>query len=141
MTALTNEEFAAKVFELAGSQSKFSPTAYYDADGDCIEFLARPDNFHAERVDELVTVYISEKTGEVIGSLLKGVNRLCEHLFQTFPGFKIEIHRGRVELVHIFRAKLWSSELRPDDLTTLTYEKLIAVAQQTGVEVDLPKAA
>lgn len=141
MTALTNEEFAAKVLELAGSQSEFIPNAYYDADGDCIEFLARPDNFHAQRIDDLVTVYVSEKTGEVIGSLLKGINRLCEELFQNLPGFKIEIRHGRVKLVHIFRAKLWSSEPRPNDLTTLTYEKLIDVAQQTGVEVDLPKAA
>lgn len=141
MTALTNDEFAAKVLELVGSQSEFRPTAYYDPDGDCIEFLARPDNFHAERVDELVTVYVSEETGEVIGSLLKGVTRLCKKLLQTLPGFKIEIRHGRVKLVHIFLAQLWSSQLSPDDLATLTYEKLIQVAQQTGVEVELPKAA
>lgn len=141
MSALTNEEFAAKVLELVELEQTFHPTAYYDPDGDCIEFLARPDNFHAERVDELVTVYISEETGEIIGSLLKSVTPLCEKLLQTLPGFKIEIRHKRVKLVHIFRAKLWSSQFRPDDLATLTYEKLIDVAQQTGVEVDLPKAA
>lgn len=141
MTALTNEEFAAKVLDLVNLEKEFRPTAYYDADGDCIEFLARPDNFHAERVDELVTVYLSEETGEVIGSLLKGVTPFCKKLLQTLPGFKIEIRHKRVKLVHIFRAKLWFSQLSPDDLTNLTYEKLIDVAQKTGVEVDLPKAA
>lgn len=141
MTALTNEEFAAKVLELAGSEKEFRPTAYYDPDGDCIEFLARPDNFQAERVVDLVTVYISEGTGEVIGSLLKGVIPLCRKLLQTLPGFKVEVRHGRVKLVHIFLAQLWSSPLSPDDLTTLIYEKLIDVARQTGVEVDLPKAA
>jgi hypothetical protein len=85
MTALTNEELAAKVLELAGSEKEFRPTAYYDPDGDCIVFLARPDNFHAERVDDLVTVYISEETGEVIGSLLKGVTPLCRKLLQPPP--------------------------------------------------------
>jgi hypothetical protein len=84
---------------------------------------------------------ISEETGEIIGSLLKRVTPLCEKLLQTLPGFQIEIRHKRVKLVHIFRAKLWSSQFSPDDLTTLTYEKLIDVAQQTGVEVDLPKAA
>jgi hypothetical protein len=70
MTALTNEAFAARVLEVAGQPPpRFTPTAYYDPDGDCIEFLASPDNFYAERVDDLVTVYYSEETGAVIGSL------------------------------------------------------------------------
>jgi hypothetical protein len=141
MSALTNDDFAARVLELAGPAEKFSPSAYYDPDGDCIEFLARPDNFHAERVDDLVTVYQSEETGEIIGSLLKGVTRLCEKLLQQLPGFRIEIQEGKVKLVHIFQAKLWASDVNPNDLITLTYQKLIDVAGQTGVEVELKPAA
>jgi hypothetical protein len=141
MSPLTNDEFAAKVVELAGQAEKFSPTAYYDPDGDCIEFLARRDNFYADRVDDLVTVYYSEETHEVIGSLLKGVTRLCEQLLERLPGFKIEIQPGRVKLVHIFQAKLWASELNPGDLATLTYKKLIDVARDADVEVELKRAA
>src|SRR5438477_674373 len=110
MNALTKDEFAARVLEVAKPADTFSPTAYYDPDGDCIEFLARPDNFHAERVDDLVTVYHSEESGEIIGSLLKGVSVLCKKLLEQLPGFKIEIQHGRVKLVHIFLAKLWASE-------------------------------
>ena len=141
MSALTNDEFAAKVIELAGAAGPFRPTAYYDPDGDCIEFLARPDNFYGERVDDLVTVYYSEETGEVIGSLLKGVTRLCDDLLKRLPGFKIEIQHGKVKLVHIFRAKLWASEMDPAGMATLTYQKLIEVAGQTNVEVELKTAA
>jgi hypothetical protein len=141
MNTLTNEEFAARVLELAKPTEQFRPTAYYDRDGDCIEFLARPDNFHAERVDKLVTVYISEQTGEIIGSLLKGVDQLCSSLSERLPGFKIEIQHGKVKLVHIFLAKLWASEVKMDDLATVIYQKLIDVAEQTRVEVDLKKAA
>jgi hypothetical protein len=101
---LTNDEFAARVMELAGGVAEFSPTAYYDPDGDCIEFLAGPDNFHAERVDDLVTVYHSEETGEIVGSLLKGVTPLCKKLLERLPVFRIEIEHGRVKLVHIFLA-------------------------------------
>jgi len=104
--ALTNDEFAARVLELAKPVERFTPTAYYDPDGDCIEFLARPDNFHGERVDDLVTVYRSEETGEIIGSLLKGVTPFCEQLLKRLPGFKIEIQEGKVKLVHMFLAKL-----------------------------------
>jgi hypothetical protein len=142
MSALTNEAFAARVLEVAGEPpARFTPTAYYDLDGDCIEFLASPDNFYAERVDDLVTVYYSEETGEIIGSLLKGVNPLCKKLLERLPGFRIEIYHDRVKLVHIFLAKLWTSEVNPNELATLTYQKLIDVASQSGVEVDLKKAA
>lgn len=141
MSALTNDEFAARVLELAVPAEKFSPTAYYDPDGDCIEFLASPENFYAERVDDLVTVYHSQETGEIIGSLLKGVTALCEKLLERLPGFKIEIQHGKLKLVHIFLAKLWASEVNPDELATLTYQKLIDVADRTGVEVVLEKKA
>jgi hypothetical protein len=148
MNALTNDEFAARVLELAKPGEHFSPTAYYDHDGDCIEFLARPENFYAERIDDLVTVYYSEETGEIVGSLLKGVTALCKKLLERLPGFKIEIQHDKVKLVHIFRAKLWASEVNPDKLATVTYQKLIdtylkliAVASESGVEVDLKRAA
>ena len=59
---------------------QFRPTATYDPDGDCIEFLAKPDPFYAERVDDLVTVYYSQETNEVIGSLIKGVSRFCQEI-------------------------------------------------------------
>jgi len=80
--------------------------ATYDPDGDCIEFLAKPDPFYAERVDALVTVYCSQESNEVVGSLIKGVSRFCHKLLDKMPGFKIEIQDGRVSLVHIFRARL-----------------------------------
>jgi hypothetical protein len=141
MTPLSNSEYAAKVLELADTARPFRPTAYYDADGDCIEFLARPDNFHGERLDDLVTVYVSEETGEVIGSLLSGVTPLCRNLLERLPGFRIEIQQGKVKLVHIFLARLWSSDAAQGGLATVTYQKLIDVAGQTGVEVELKAAA
>jgi hypothetical protein len=110
--------------------------ATYDPDGDFIEFLAKPDAFYAERIDDLVTVYYSQETNEVIGSLIKGVARFCAELLQKMPGFKIEIHDGRLRLVHIFRARLWTTGGNPSDLVTLTYRKLIQVAEESDAEVD-----
>jgi hypothetical protein len=141
MTPLSNSEYAAKVLELAGAAGQFRPTAYYDPDGDCIEFLARPDNYHGERLDDLVTVYVSEETGEVIGSLLSGVTPFCRKLLERLPGFQIEIQQGKVKLVHIFLARLWASDAAQGRLATVTYQKLIDVAGQTGVEVELNAAA
>ena len=137
MTALSNAEFAAKVMNLARPDEEFQPTVVYDPDGDCIEFLASPDAFYAERVDDLVTVYYSQGTGEVVGSLIKGVSGFCEKVLKRIPGFRIEIIDHRVKLVHVFRAKLWTSESDPQAVNTLTYQKLIQAAEDTEVETEL----
>ncbi len=102
MTTTSNSDFAKRMMLLARPASQFKPTAVYDSDGDCIEFLAAPDPFCAERVDDVVTVYDSQETGEVVGSLIKGVSKLCEDTLQRMPGFRIEIHDGPVSLQHIF---------------------------------------
>lgn len=137
MNAMSNREFAKRMTLLAGSAEKFEPTATYDPDGDCIEFLAKPDVFYAERVDDLITVYYSQDTGEVIGSLIKSVSKFCRDTFSKLPGFKIEIRDGEVLLRHIFLARMWSAELDPEDLATLTYRKLVDVSQETLVQGDL----
>ena len=85
MTVTSNEEFAKRMMLLARPAEQFRPTATYDPDGDCIEFLAKPDSFYAERVDDLVTVYYSQETGEVIGSLIKGVSKFCKTLLEKCP--------------------------------------------------------
>ena len=136
MTA-SNPDFAKRMMLLARPADQFVPVATYDPDGDCIEFLAKPDPFYAERVDDLVTVYISQESGEVIGSLIKGASAFCEKMLEKMPGFKIEILDGRVKLVHIFRARLWSSSLAAQHMTTLTYQKLIEVAEESEVEAEL----
>ena len=137
MTAMSNSDFARRMMLLARSADEFEPTATYDPDGDCIEFLAKPDSFYAERVDDLVTVYYSQETNEVVGSLIKGVSGFCKKISETMPGFKIEIRDGRVRLVHVFRARLWGSKREPGDLATLTYEKLIQVAEECEVEAEM----
>lgn len=137
MTVTSNEEFAKRMMLLARPAEQFEPTATYDPDGDCIEFLAKPDPFYGERVDDLLTVYYSQDTDEVIGSLLKGVSRFCKQMLEKMPGFKVEVHDGRFRLVHIFRARLWSSKLNPQDIPALVYQKLIEVADDAEVDAEL----
>jgi hypothetical protein len=138
MTVTPNDEFAKRMMLLARPAEEFEPTATYDRDGDCIEFLAKPDPFYAERVDDLVTVYYSQETNEVVGSLLKGVSTFCREMLKTLPGFNIEIQDGRVKLVHFFRARLWSQKWKPQEIVTLAYRKLIDVADETEVETESP---
>lgn len=137
MNVTSNSEFARRMTLLAQPAERFKPSATYDRDGDCIEFLAKPDTFYAERIDDLVTVYYSQETGEVIGSLIKGVSKFCRDIANTMPGFKIEIHDGPVRLQHIFLARMWSANLHPQDMTTLTYRKLVDVSRDAVVEGEL----
>ena len=137
MSTMPNDDFARQVMHLVRPAEQFEPTAVYDPDGDCIEFLARPDPFYAERVDDLVTVYYSQETHEIVGSLIKGVSSFCKEMFAKFPGFRIEIRDNRLGLEHIFRARLWTSEAEPQDLMTLTYRRLIEVAEQADVDAEL----
>lgn len=137
MTVTSNEDFTKRMMLLARPAEQFRPTATYDADGDCIEFLAKPDSFYAERVDDLLSVYYSQETGEVVGSLLKGVSRFCQQTIERMPGFCIEIHDGKVRLVHIFRARLWSAKFDPQAMPALVYKKLIEVADEAEVETEM----
>ena len=135
MKPMSNSEFAQFAKGLAKPTEKFAPAATYDPDGDCVEFLAKPDSFYAERIDDLVTVYYSHETNEIVGSLVKGVSRFYRNILKKIPGFKIEVKDGAVLLEHMFLARLWSSENDADDMVVLTYRKLIAVAEQTKAMV------
>ena len=137
MSPMSNRDFAERMMLLARPAEQFEPTAIYDPDGDCIEFLAKPDSFYAERVDDLVTVYYSQETQEVIGSLIKGVRGFSQKILKAMPGCQIEIRDGRVRLVHIFRAQLWTSKAAPERSIALTYEKLIKVAEDSQVETEM----
>lgn len=137
MTAISNEEFAKRMMLLAEPAEPFRPTAAYDPDGDCIEFLVSPDPFFAERIDDLVTVYYSQESGQVIGSFIKGVSKFCRAFSEKMPGFRIDIQDQRVKLQHIFLARLWSSQHAPQALPALAYRKLISIAEDTEVEGDL----
>lgn len=133
----TNADFARRMMLLARPAEQFEPIATYDPDGDCIEFLIRPDPFYAERMDDLVTVYYSQETNEVIGSLIKGASRFCEELLNKMPGFRIVIQDGRVRMEHLFLARLWFKPRDPADIVTLTYRKLIEVAEEANSEAQL----
>jgi hypothetical protein len=130
----SNEEFAKRMMLLARPAEHFQPTATYDPDGDCIEFLAKSDPFYAERVDNLVTVYYSQETGEIVGSLIKGISRFFQEFSKKNPGFRIVIDNGPIRLEHIFLARLWSSPQDPKTIKTLAYRKLIEIAGETVVE-------
>lgn len=140
MKAMSNREFGKFVMGLEKSAEAFRPGAVYYPDGDCIEFLMKPDSFYAERIDDMVTVYYSQETKKIIGSLIKGVTEFYEKILKTWPGFAIEIRDGRVRLAHLFRAHLWSEPLASNAVIVQVYEKLLEDAESIEAEVEVSKA-
>ncbi len=120
---------------LAEPEREFAPFAEYDADGDCIEFFMKPDPHFAERIDGLLTVYRSQESNEIVGAQIKRVSVLCAEILGKFPGFRVEIHDGKVPLVHIFRVSLWSLRHERDDVVHI-YKFLAAKAEEFGAEVE-----
>lgn len=56
----------------------FQPTtAYYDPDGDSVEFLAENVAYHAQRIDQTVTVFVSDDNERLVGYHLSNVSRLA----------------------------------------------------------------
>ena len=137
MNTMSNTDFLRRVMLSAKPAQEFKPRADYDPDGDCIEFLAKPDPFYAERVDDLVTVYYSEKTGEVVGSLIKGISALYKNLRTKMQGFCLTIEAGPIRLEHFFLAALWMQPGgSPQSIAVLAYKKLAEIAERSGVETD-----
>ena len=135
MTA--NEKFAQEVLSLCPEASEFKPSAYYDSDGDCIEFIAVDEPFKAERIDRWVTVYYSRKTGDIIGSQIKQVSKLLSIILKHKPNFRLNVKDGRIKLTHFFTIENLQLEERPDEQFEVTYEKLRQTAKNVDAEVEI----
>lgn len=134
---MTKDEFASHVLNKVSPEHQFQPTVTYDADGDCIEFIATQDNFYAVRIDSLITVYRSQENDEIMGSLIKGVSKFLRRVLQKAPGFEIEIKDGRIKLTHLFTARLWTEAEEIEGVLAGTYETLREVAEKSDAEVEV----
>lgn len=132
-----HDAFAEAVLSRVDPNRPFEPQAHYDPHGDCIEFLVSAEPFYAERIDSLVTVYYSRETGEIVGSLIKGIKRLVQQVLASAPGFQIEIHDGRIRLEHLFTARLWCSKEPPKGSAVFVYKRLREMAERAEVEAPL----
>ena len=139
MKALTNDEFEKMVMSTASPERPFQPNATYDPDGDCIEFIIKPENFYAHRVDDLLTVYRSEKTDELVGSFIKSVKSFCRKLIQQSPAFAVVVEEPPVRLSHLFVARLLQLPDRPDRkemrMVAATYKELINHAEKDNIQL------
>ena len=113
-----------------------SPAAYYDPHGDCVRFFLSNESYKAERVDDLLTVFYGRESGEIVGSLIKGVDSLMESVSAHAPGFKLEVEDGRVRLEHLITAGMWSRG--GEEIIVKKYKRVRDFAEKVEVALAPP---
>ena len=99
----------------------FEPHPYYSSDGDFLTFFFRDADHFAECVDELLTVYLSMDTNELVGYKIKGVHRILD----TLGRFGVKVSDGDIQLSFLFLSGAFSRE----DERRKRYEEIGALAQ------------
>jgi hypothetical protein len=127
-----------EVVELANRAAAvpFRPMATYDAETDCLEFLASNESYYAQPIDALVTLYCSHGTDTPVGLRLKKVKKFFNEFLKKSPGFRTEFADHRIKVEHLFTAKIWASE-DPNDVRVITYRMLRDIAKSNNVEADI----
>lgn len=131
------DAFTQELLSRADNAPWTVPKVFANPDGDCIELLLSNDNYRAERLDSLVTVYVNRENGELVGALVKGVRRFVRAMVERIPGFKIEIVAGKVKLEYLFTAGLWSHDVQSNQILVQRYQKLRKIAEAADLEVDV----
>jgi hypothetical protein len=80
------------------SPKGFRPVPHYFAQGDFVTYYFRNDPCYAERVDDLLTVFLSMDSKELVGCKIKGV----KHILQTAGDFGVSLDSGAVPLGMFF---------------------------------------
>jgi len=126
----------------------FRPSVSRNETGDCVEFLFASDSYWSERVDDLITVYYSYESGEIVGGLIKGYRSLCEGLLEHLPGLRIEIKQRQIPLHRIIHLAFLvispESGSNQDEVPTIRYEKYLKVikgAERADLEMEFAAAA
>ena len=107
MTVMTDFEYENAILEMAKEeQVAFEPFSLLNEDGDCIEFFVSPKDYYAERVDDYLTVYIEEETGEVAGFVIKNITRILKRVAAQQAVYSFVIFDGEVRLEALFTVML-----------------------------------
>lgn len=135
-----NHHFTAAVLGLLSNPEPFKPFTFYNQEGDCIEFIARPGSYYEQRMDNLVTLYRSNDDEEFTGFSIKGIRSLLRK-FAELPGLAILIEDGKVKIAHILLAHIMKPEFSPDNLppgvAIKTYNTMIGEADKNDAECDI----
>jgi len=91
------EDHFLKAF--VSGESRFSPEPWYNPHGDCITYTTVDEEVIAQRVDELLTIYISADSGKPIGFQIKGVWAIMNKF--GLGAVQVECEESNKEIVRV----------------------------------------
>jgi len=105
----------------------FKSTPRYNSRGDFVSYFFKDVPYVAERVDDVLTVYLAEKSRELIGCKIKGVR----HILKTAGEFGITVDGGDIRLGLFFFLGAWSAK---DDAERQRYYEELQRAGDTTID-------
>src|SRR5262245_36993076 len=79
-----------KEYLLKHKCKEFNAVPHYSAAGDFLTYSFRDERAYEQRVDELLTVYLSANSHELVGCKIKGVR----HILETAGEFGVSLEEG-----------------------------------------------
>ena len=117
------------------------PYANYNVNGDCIEFFLSADQFYGERIDDLITVYVSEETGKPVGGLLKGVQGFIERLNEKKFGTRHDFSGSKFKLEYLLTAGIWFSDNQSEEEHVKLVLELREATKKSNLEAECCSAS
>jgi len=121
------------------SPAAFSPTPHYDPDSDSLSIFVSDDESFRERIDELLTVYRSFRTKEVVGCHVKHVRKILD----TVHMFQLGIESRTITIGLILMGLRVTTEGDQAVVKNATYREIIRpIAEGVGgTEIEVPAYA
>lgn len=105
----------------------FKPVPHYFPDGDFVSYFFRPDRCYAERVDDMLTVYLAFDSNELVGCKIKGV----QQVLKTAGEFGVGVADGDVRLGFFF---FLGSAMAQSDAQRQRYDELGRIAKDATLD-------
>jgi hypothetical protein len=116
---------------LEGTRAKagaFQPCPLYAPEGDSLTFYLKDEDSYGERIDDLLTIYKSFETGEIVGCQIKGVRRKLRELQK----FMVTLKSPKLDLGLLFLTYMATSD---SETAKHKYEWLGEQAARLGAAV------
>jgi hypothetical protein len=128
MTVMTDKEYEDAILARASQErGEFSPFAFPNEEGDCIEFFVSSKDYYAQRVDDYLTLYLNEETEEVTGFVVKNISQILERVVTHQMAYSFVIQDGGVRLEALFTSMLLNEGLQITHVRE--YLKVVDIAQ------------
>lgn len=128
--------------QISEEGQEFEPYGFYNEAGDCIEVYLSGDLVVEDRINEIITIYRSQKDNQPIGFQIKGVKDILEEWEAERVGFhaatKKREDKERIELTELTVAAISLSskdekELEPEEKEKMNeFQGLYAEAERHG---------